>query len=410
MSSSLLVRKRKRAHADPGAPETLSVELSSLPETQAGPVLASFPSLIPPKNTAFKCYIHEEDEGRDFSKRRSTIAGETETVEFSGSQGGSDGPSSRYFVALRQPGSSKLILQPAPIYSISRQVKVLKGFKSAEPSAADRIHARNVLGETFGTKKAKQAIRAHERNKVDVSAMEGVAGVLQDRIEEGTENLPTKEEAVDSANASRLIPPYDVDAQQPEDIYPLHNIIPEQEWAAMDSILHRLKSAGSDQARVRLLPNSRSDWIRQHLMLAYSVPKPNSKVVKMLIYASALIAFRGVAGRNVPDRTAVLEKLSPAPETVVDGILSRFTETARGSTRAQMTSENDTKLLTYLFALCLKVDDFARTRRVNALFKSLGCTIGKLSQQDLKRLGLPDIAASNKRAILKAPLTFPKPR
>ena len=49
-----------------------------------------------------------------------------------------------------------------------------------------------MLGKAFGTKKAKAAIQTHERNKVDVSAMEDVAGVLQDRIDEGTENLPTQ--------------------------------------------------------------------------------------------------------------------------------------------------------------------------------------------------------------------------
>jgi A49-like RNA polymerase I associated factor len=53
----------------------------------------------------------------------------------------------------------------------------------------------------------------------------------------------------------------------------------------------------------------------------------------MLIYASVMFAFRGVAGRNVPDRTALLERLAPAPEIVVDGLLSRFTETPRGSTK-----------------------------------------------------------------------------
>ena len=61
-----------------------------------------------------------------------------------------------------------------------------------EPGISERLHARNVLGEAFGTKKAKAAIRAHERNKVDVTMMEAVADVLQDRIEEGTENLPTQ--------------------------------------------------------------------------------------------------------------------------------------------------------------------------------------------------------------------------
>lgn len=49
-----------------------------------------------------------------------------------------------------------------------------------------------MLGKVFGTKKAKAAIDAQERNRIDVSAMEDVAGVLQDRIDEGTENLPTQ--------------------------------------------------------------------------------------------------------------------------------------------------------------------------------------------------------------------------
>jgi hypothetical protein len=49
-------------------------------------------------------------------------------------------------------------------------------------------------------------------------------------------------------------------------------------------------------------------------------------------------------------------------------------------------------------------------QRLIFIKKSQGCTISKLSPQDLKRLGLPDSAGQEKRAILKAPLTFPKPR
>jgi DNA-directed RNA polymerase I subunit RPA49 len=83
----------------------------------------------------------------------------------------------------------------------------------------------------------------------------------------------------DSANAARLIPAYNADAERPEDIYPLHNIVPEPEWAALDGLLSKLKNAADDRSRVRLLPNARSDWLRQHLMLAYSSPKPKSKIV-----------------------------------------------------------------------------------------------------------------------------------
>jgi DNA-directed RNA polymerase I subunit RPA49 len=185
---------------------------------------ASFPSLTPPGDTAFNSFVREDDEGKDFVKRQSTIAGETDTVEFSGSSNeAGDGVGSRfrflssslwndaltfllllnrYFLALHRPGSSKLILHPTPLYLVSRQVKALKHFKPTEPGTSERLQARNVLGEAFGTKKAKAAIRAQERNKVDVSVMEAVADVLQDRIEEGTENLPTQ--GVSQARCAKL--------------------------------------------------------------------------------------------------------------------------------------------------------------------------------------------------------------
>ena len=101
-------------------------------------------------------------------------------------------PECRYFLALRRPGTSKLILHPTPVYLVSRQIKALKNFKSTKPDILEYSQARSTLGKVFGTKKAKTAIHAQERSKIDVSAMEDVAGVLQDRIDEGTENLPTQ--------------------------------------------------------------------------------------------------------------------------------------------------------------------------------------------------------------------------
>jgi hypothetical protein len=86
------------------------------------------------------------------------------------------------------------------------------------------------------------------------------------------------EKMEDSANAARLIPAYNADAERPEDIYPLHNIVPEPEWAALSGLLSKLKNAADDRSRARLLPNARSDWLRQHLMLTYSSPKPKPKI------------------------------------------------------------------------------------------------------------------------------------
>jgi DNA-directed RNA polymerase I subunit RPA49 len=71
-------------------------------------------------------------------------------------------------------------------------VKALKALEPASVTAQQRLEARAALGEAFGTKQAKAAIRAQERNKMDVSAMENVAEHLQDRIEQSTGTLPTQ--------------------------------------------------------------------------------------------------------------------------------------------------------------------------------------------------------------------------
>lgn len=45
------------------------------------------------------------------------------------------------------------------------------------------------------------------------------------------------------------------------------------------------------------------------------------------------MSFRIQTSRGkVPDREVLLDRMSPAPETIVDGLLERFTEQARAAT------------------------------------------------------------------------------
>lgn len=101
--------------------------------------------------------------------------------------------------------SNSVVLRRAPAYVMQQVVKSHQAFNPAAVSNTQRLQARNALGETFGTKKAKAAIRAAERNKVDVSAMEGVVGHLQDSIEANTTSLPTNGVSLPTLNITNLI-------------------------------------------------------------------------------------------------------------------------------------------------------------------------------------------------------------
>jgi DNA-directed RNA polymerase I subunit RPA49 len=98
----------------------------------------------------------------------------------------------RYYVAIHNKRTSTTIFRPAPLHVLQREPKALKGIPPAAVTSADRLAARNALGASFGTKKAQAALRAQERNKIDVSAMQGVLETLQERVGHNTTVLPSK--------------------------------------------------------------------------------------------------------------------------------------------------------------------------------------------------------------------------
>ncbi|KIM53244.1 hypothetical protein SCLCIDRAFT_1222967 [Scleroderma citrinum Foug A] len=424
MTSPAASKKRKRGDGDD---TKVSFVFSNQPKTQVGPVFANFPAATPSTSTTFDCYRTvdkkntTEDVGDvDFAELRTLIAGETGAVNlFSSAETRRASEGSRYFIGVHNKKTGMTTIRQAPLHVLTQEVKALKGLEPAPVTVLQRPEARAFLGEAFGTKKAKLAISAQQQNKVDISTMENVAGHLQESIHKSTRALPSIEEAQATSDSTRLVPPHNTDAHLPGNIYPVHNMIPETEWKFLSSAT--FLEAGSGHERMSLLPFRRSKWINQHLNFICESPSPSKTNIKILQYISCMMLFRNLAVRNL-DKDILQENLNTLPSVVVDGLLSRFTETTRSSSRPQFTPQKETLLLTYMFALCLHVDDFATdtellakdlgqsTYAVNLLFKSLGCKISKLTAMDLRRLDLPTGAAEKKRAMLKPPLEFPKPR
>lgn len=89
-------------------------------------------------------------------------------------------------------GTISLLPSAKSPHILTRTVKALKSLPSlAAPSKLEYLDAKNTLGETFGTKKQKANIKAQQRNKIDVGAMEGVMDHLMNSIEKGAQGLLT---------------------------------------------------------------------------------------------------------------------------------------------------------------------------------------------------------------------------
>jgi DNA-directed RNA polymerase I subunit RPA49 len=70
-----------------------------------------------------------------------------------------------------------------------------------------------------------------------------------------------------------LIPPFNANAERPDDVYPVTNIITDGGWNSV-SISAMLK-AENDRDRTALLPYNRSTWIKQKVREAFAGRKPN---------------------------------------------------------------------------------------------------------------------------------------
>ncbi|KAF5314385.1 hypothetical protein D9619_011794 [Psilocybe cf. subviscida] len=418
-------KKRKR-----DAASEAHFELSKAQTGRLGPLLVSYPSVQAPASTPFKCYSRKKsktvkDDGGE-AEEDLLVVGEAPSVEFVSNQDETRKVAEsgcRYLVAIRNTRTGVISVLPTPKtpHILSRTVKALKSIPpSAAPTKAVYLEAKTTLGETFGTKKQKANIRAVERNRIDVSAMEGVMGYVMDGIEKGAVNLMTAEEAKATTDKNRLIPPFDATTTDPSEIYPLHDIIPEAEWKALP--VSPFDAAETNGEKIALLPYRKSNWVNHHLKSIAESTSKSKKKIKILLYISAMLAFRQATFAKSLEKEKLYERLSAVPSTVVDSLLQRFAEVARGSSTFQSTSATKTSLLTHIFALCLKLDDFATNTtvvahdlsmpvtQVNDLFKSLGCKITKLGERERARLGQSDASADDKRAVLSAPVEFPKPR
>ncbi|KAJ7146127.1 Rpa49 subunit specific to nuclear RNA polymerase I [Mycena epipterygia] len=421
--ASSSIKKRKR-EPSPAREIAFKISSHSVSPDEVGPVLVSFPSLDAPPATAFRCYRKKAKTSNEEGEL--IVAGETDAVEFESNQEESRrvaGAGCHYVIAVHNKRTSALTVLPTVLspHVLSRTVKALKSIEpSPAPSAVEYFQARTALGETFGTKKAKAAIRARERNRVDVSAMEGVMDFVQAGIDKGAEGLLTLEEAKEVADSNRPIPPYSATATDPADVYPLHGIIPEPEWKALS--VSAFYEAGGPKERKEALPFMYSQWINARVESTMEqTDKDKKRNLKILFYIASMMAFRRTTERKFT-KEDLPTKLPLVPGAVIDSLVARFTECPRGSTEPRTTPQLQLRLLAHVLALCLRIDNYAAdnvliardlslgTDHINGIFKSLGCKLVKLGERERTRLGLPDSVADEKRAVLTAPVQFPKQR
>jgi DNA-directed RNA polymerase I subunit RPA49 len=168
--------------------------------------LVSFP--VPPKkidDLSFDLYAPIMES--TFKKRKVLVA-EAGKIEYVGDSTDSQ-YNCKYAIGILDKTTNKIKLHNATALSMQTIVKKLKNKETRTIGVKD-YQARNQLGQAFGTRKRKQAIKAQEQNVVNISGLADVAGAIKDTIAMNAPAQPLKAALLEQSMQDRLIPPCNI--------------------------------------------------------------------------------------------------------------------------------------------------------------------------------------------------------
>lgn len=273
------------------------------------------------------------------------------------------------------------------------------------------------LGQTFGTKKAKKAIRENVLNAIAPQRKAGDAPTKIDNAAKAilssvggiTTNMATREELQAAVDEAKPVPKANFDALDIQDVYDPNviigadvlNLVPIREWqekarhkegiqTASRFVAARVNAiATNDDAVTRLRVLRYFDF----LLMFYLNTKPGKQ--------------RGT--RQVPPRDKLRELMAPAPEAVVENIRRKFSDAG------VIRKFHIDLLMAYCCVFACIVDNFevdtqnlrddlrVDQKTINQYFHEIG---GRVKPVSNKAEG----ARATHVARLTLPLDFPKQR
>lgn len=400
---------------------------------------------------------------------RLLLAGETDTMAYVGnnfefgSSAEARGYTGEYMVGIYDPSSSSVTLRAVPTFQVTRSIKANSSLSSISSTRTfadygEMTAARRALGDAFGNRKQKANARNQDRMKVDTANMEVILDDFTGGIQDNLASLPSLDEVLASSTSSRPMPPANLDAKHPAEAYRISDLIPSDIFGSLP-IQKLIDNVDDHEALKELLPYSKEfpAWIWSRLLdnlqrsshlagnssgkkhttfsddeddaeatangaagddlmmmpaLGATEDKEDATDKVRIAYYMSLLWFIQSRPKSVSQRGKLISSLKldgeDANKRIIKAILSTFTETPANSERAVMSAFHQTKVLAYMCALALHLDNFSvdhdkLARNCNIppatlreLFRTLGCT--------------SSVVGGEKRMVLKTPFTLPQPR
>ncbi|KAI9910687.1 hypothetical protein PsorP6_010987 [Peronosclerospora sorghi] len=402
------------------------------------PRVATFRNGPPPstkrQDLAFELYENE-------TKKQRLVLASSEKVVYQGANFGYVGSShdfSSYAVGVYDKQTHTVRVCRVPqLYVMQQALK-----KASEPLEEDTRHGgeptsvhdqRRELVNVFGSKKSRRMQTTRDANLVHVDYISGAASVTEtfkqkiaaaQRTRENARALDgsaSKAAAALAATRMALVPPCDMDAPTPDQVYDVCKFI---DGAVMESltlmaheVLEELQttSVAEYAARVNLAS------LPTRLLLALAAPY-NVRKVCLIVYVTYLLEFTTVRFPLRKSAESVSDDKS-IPLVIVRHFLDLFTDVTDGThgarTYFQSKAKKD-KLCLHLMVVALTISDFSvdlgalahdlkkSVVQVQAYARQLGCVVEKVKAE---ATGYGEASKKHvHRAVLAVPLHLPLPK
>lgn len=276
---------------------------------------------------------------------------------------------------------------------------------------------KNILGQAFGTKKAKKAIASFTENAIapdqasrkDTKLDAGAKAMLAN-IGEMTAGMASAAELAAVAEEAKPRPKHNQDATEIQDVYTVDVLIGDEVMPHIPvrSWIDDLK------AKNEIITTSR--FVSRRLQKV----GPNIEKLRILRYMQLLLDMfnKSTVKRDVrliPKRDKLKEIMGGLPESVVENARRKFSD------QGAMSKFKADLLITHLCAMACLVDNYEvdlwdlkedlkmETRDLEKYFREIGAKIAALGVAEAKRIGMDKVAAAqHKVAKLKLPLSFPQ--
>ncbi|KAI8621093.1 RNA polymerase I associated factor, A49-like protein [Chytriomyces sp. MP71] len=330
------------------------------------------------------------------------VVADLDRVEVRSDTRESGAPLVKYIVGVLDRNKGTIKICEAPQMRFKTIVKTRSQFKPSQLGVKNTL-ARNLLGETFGTIKRKQAIRATERNKVKVDSLMDAEQVIKNVIDDSSALLPTQEDMKQEQDANRLIPPYNMEAASPADVYNINTIMSKAELDTID-VSHILEMQFKEDLEAELKKVQTSSWVNAKI-LECLMGKADPQRIRKLVYILYMMKFLTLKDYSFAKGTPLPNFVDPQ---ITAALMEKFTveQFNNGQIRTSFPDRMKDKLRSYILTACLILDGFRID--VGVLAQDLNLSSVKLSTY-CKLLGCTvDSKSGDERvAILKTPLKFP---